>query len=324
MLRQLAWVGLTLCALVCWTATASAQQAYGVDSTGKLFWFDVNTPSVVNDVGVISGIALNSIPEAIDFRPGSLSLYAIDIGPNTSQLYTIDLNTAVATPVGAGFTSTGVGYDLLGNQKFGFDFNPTTLQMSDGSMRIRLVASGGSNLRLHSATGGIAGVDGQLLFGSGASPFVDGAAYINNNPTIGGATTLFDMDSRNDELLIQNPPNAGTVTSVGPFGVTIDALSGIGFDIYTIPGNTDTSLVGDSGFAVFQRTATAGGAYLLYDVDLATGATTNGAIVGPAATPYDFTGGFAVAPLPVPEPSAIMLGLLAVAGGVAFARRKAA
>ena len=59
------------------------------------------------------------------------------------------------------------------------------------------------------------------------------------------------------------------------------------------------------GLAVLRRSATAGGSYLLYDVNLATGAITNGRLVGGG---LDFTGGFAV----VPEPGAAALVALVV------------
>lgn len=301
---------------------ATAQTAYGVNSAGTLFSFDVTTPANVTVHGAVGAVGF--VPEGIDFRPGSSTLYAIDIGPNTSQLYTIDINTGVPTAVGAGFTSTGVApgtYNLTGNQTFGFDFNPTTLQ-PDNSMRIRLVATNNANLRLNSSTGAIAAVDTDLNIAPGTSPFIDAAAYINNTPTAGGTTALYDMDSRNDALYLQNPPNNGTVTQVGPFGLGIDAQRNIGFDIYTTPGNTDTSLAGDFGFAVLKRPDAPIngplGAYLLYNVNLATGGISNGALVGPAATPYDFDGGFAVLP-GVPEPSA---GLLALAASMLAIRRR--
>ena len=278
-----------------------ALTGYGVNSQGTLFHFDVDNP---NNSAVAVG-PVGFVPEGIDFRPSSSTLYAIDIGPNTTQLYTININTALATPIGAGFPSTSASYNLTGNQHFGFDVNPSTLQM-DGSIRIRLTATNSDNLRLHSATGAIAAEDTDLLIPPSSSPFVDGSAYSNNIANMATlATTLYDMDSRNDKLYIQNPPNNGTLTEVGPFGVTIDALVGIGFDIDTNPGT-----LANRGLAVYQRTDTAGGAYLIYDVNLATGATTMGALVGPAATVIDFNGGFSV--LPVPEPSTLVLAGLAL------------
>jgi hypothetical protein len=275
-----------------------AQIGYGVNAAGTLFRFNVNSPATVTTIGNVG-----FVPEGIDFRPSSNILYGIDIGPNTSQLYTININNAAATPVGAGFTSTGGGYNLIGNQTFGFDFNPTTLQ-GDGSMRIRLVSSGGSNLRLNSSTGAVAAADSPLLIGTN-SPFVDAVAYTNNTANMAtGTTTLYDMDSRNDSLYTQNPPNNGTLNLVGPWGVAIDGNAPVHFDILTPPGTSN-----NFGYAVYRRPdAPIGGplnAYLLYDVNLNSGATTNGRLVGPAATPFSFEGGLAV--LAIPEPSTLAL-----------------
>jgi hypothetical protein len=273
-----------------------AQIGFGVDSTGLLFRFDVNTPAVVTPIG-----SVGFVPEGIDFRPGTSSLYALEVGPNTTQLYTIDITTAQSTAVGAGFNSTGANYNLLQNTTFGFDFNPKTLQ-GDNSMRIRVVGTNGTNIRLNSSTGQIAVVDSTLQFANGNSAFVDAAAYINNIPQAGGTTALYDMDSRNDALLLQNPPNNGTLSTVGPFGVTIDANRNIHFDIYTTPGDADPGIGGDAAYAVLTRPGVPingpDGAYLIYDVNLATGQISNGALVGPADAPYNFDGGFAIAPIP--------------------------
>lgn len=288
---------------------ANGQTAYGVNGNGLLFSFDVNTPSVVTNIG-----NLPFVPEGIDFRPGTNTLHAIDVGDTTTQMYTINIDSGLSSPVGAGFPTMGANYDLR-NGTFGFDFNPTTLQ-ADNSMRIRLVGTSGANLRLNSSTGLIAAVDGQLLFGNGDSPFIDAAAYINNNPTMGGTTALYDMDSRNDELLLQSPPNAGTVSTIGSFGLTIDALSGIGFDIFTPLGSSDPTIADDFAYAVLRRPDAPIngplGAYLLYNVNLGSGQIASGALVGSSDSPYDFTGGFAINP--VPTPGAIGLGLVALTG----------
>lgn len=287
-----------------------AQIGYGVNANNVLFSFDTTNPSVVNTIGPVG-----FLPEGIDFRPGTATLYAIDIGAVTTQLYTINTATGAATPVGTGFPSvgsvSGTPYNLTVGQTYGFDFNPKTLQ-PDNSMRIRLVGTSGVNLRLNSSTGAIAAVDGNLLISpSGNSPFVDAVAYINNLPETAGTTALYDMDSRNDKLYQQNPPNNGTLVEVGAFGVDIDANANIGFDVYTDPSDADLSVGGDTGFAVITRpNAPLGGplgAYMLYHVNLTTGATTNGALVGPAASPFDFTGGFAVLPGAVPEPTCVGL-----------------
>lgn len=288
---------------------ANAQIGYGVNGAGQLFRFDVNgsPPAYVTNIGA----PLPFVPEGIDFRPSSSTLYAIDVGANTVQLYTIDINTGAPTAVGAGFNSTGPGYDLTTSSNFGFDFNPKTLQ-GDGSMRIRLVNTSNQNLRLNSSTGLVANVDMPLVIPPAQSPFVDAVAYINNKAEVpGGATTLFDMDSRNDSLYTQSPPNDGTLNLVGAFGVGVDAITRIHFDIFTDPASVDPTIGGDFGYAVLKRPDTPPapgltGSYLLYNVNLATGQTLMGRLVGDAiTTPANFDGGFAV--LPIPEPTSAML-----------------
>jgi hypothetical protein len=297
-------------------AFAQAQTGYGVDANFTLFSFDVTNPATSTTIGNVG-----FLPEAIDFRPGSNALYAIDVGATTTQLYTINVATAAATPVGAGFASVGVDYDLTGNQSFGFDFNPKTLQ-ADTSMRIRLISTNGENLRLNSNTGLIAAVDVDLSIApSSAAPFTDAAAYINNIPEVGGTTILHDMDIRNNSLYTQVPPNNGTMNLVGPFGATINNVQrGIGFDVYTTPGDADPTIGGDSAYAVLERpdAPISGplGAYMLYNVNLATGQITGGALVDGGR---NFDGGFAIAP-GVPEPAT--LSLAAVAAALTFVRTR--
>jgi Domain of unknown function (DUF4394) len=321
MLRHLGFLACG-CALVFALASVSeAQTGYGVDGNGNLFSFDVTAPGSI-PITPIGNVGF--VPEGIDFRPGTNQLYAIDVGTPNTQLYTINIATAAATPVGAGFLTIDAGgaYNLSGNQHFGFDFNPSTL-MADNSMRIRLVATNNDNLRVNSATGAIAVVDVDLLIPPSSAPFVDAAAYINNNipnpATI--TTTLYDMDTRNMSLYTQNPPNNGTLNLVGPFGAGInDTIVGIGFDIYTDPFDVDPTIGGDSAYAVLKRTGTQNAAYLLYQVNLATGEITNGKLVGPNGSPSDFTGGFAMAP-GVPEPTSLLLVFSSLIG-ICFVRRR--
>ena len=303
------------------TSSVQAQLGFGVNGSGQLFSFNLNNPN-----GPVTPIGnLGFLPEGIDFRPGTIDLYAIDVGATTTQLYTVNINTGAATPIGSGFASvSGSGaYNLTTASSFGFDFNPTTLQ-GDNSMRIRLVASNGNNLRLNSSTGGLAAADTNLAYAAGdpnngTAPSVSAAAYINsNNATAGGATTLFDMDFSLSVLATQVPPNNGTLNTVGPFGVTIQALDNIGFDILTAANDVDPGIGGDTGYAVFRRSGVAGDNYLLYDVNLATGATTGGALVDSGA---DFTGGFAVIAA-VPEPSTIVLSALGGVGVIAMGYKK--
>jgi hypothetical protein len=56
---------------------------------------------------------------------------------------------------------------------------------------------------------------------------VTGAAYTNNFAAT--TTALFVIDSQMDALFRQDPPNNGTLVSIGNLGVNVDADSG--FDI---------------------------------------------------------------------------------------------
>ena len=150
--------------------------------------------------------------------------------------------TGIAVAVGGPFTP------VLSGATFGFDFNPVV-------DRIRVVSNTGQNLRLNPDTGAVAAVDAALNPGA---PNVVGSAYTNN---FAGATTttLYAIDATTDQLLIQNPPNAGTLVPVGPLGP--DVADAVGFDI---------SANDNRAFAI----VTVGGTSGLVTINLTTGAAT--------------------------------------------------
>ena len=127
--------------------------------------------------------------------------------------------TGVATLVGplnsGGATPTPV---LLSGTSFGVDFNPTV-------DRIRIVSDADQNLRVN-PNNGVTIIDGNLNPGN---PNVAGAGYTNTFFGASTTTTLYVLDSSIDDLLIQNPPNSGVLTSVGDLGVDFNDL--VGFDI---------------------------------------------------------------------------------------------
>src|SRR4029453_11355407 len=77
-------------------------------------------------------------------------------------------------------------------------------------------------------TGTVTGInpDGTI---NGGPTNIDAAAYTNVQPTTGGVTTLYTLDSTLNALYIQNPANTGTQTMALPLGVDFGTVNG--FDI---------------------------------------------------------------------------------------------
>ena len=221
-------------------ATFPAGTFFTVDTANVLRHYSVASPGTVLGAVTISGLQPAESILGIDFRPATGQLYGLG---STSRLYVINVVTGAASPVDGGFTPALNGTD------FGFDFNPTV-------DRIRVVSDAEQNLRLHPDTGAVAGVDGAI----NPAGNVVASAYTNN---FAGATTtvLYGIDSGTDQLVIQNPPNDGTVSPVGALGVDTSGL--VGFDI-----------LAGSGTAYASLTAPAGISSLLYTINLATGAAT--------------------------------------------------
>jgi hypothetical protein len=211
--------------------------AYAVDSTNVLHTFNRSTPGIIASSVALTGLAALESVVGIDFRPATGQLYALGSG---SHLYSVDVTTGVVTQVGAS------GAFTLSGTSFGFDFNPTV-------DRIRVVSNTGQNIRLNPSTGTLAATDTNL---NPPGPVIAGVAYTNDFP---GATTttLYDINTESNELMIQNPPNAGILTSVGSLGVG-GISQDVGFDIAGV----------DVAFASLD----VGDQFGFYSIDLVTGA----------------------------------------------------
>jgi hypothetical protein len=209
--------------------------AYALTSANQLLIFNpMNTSSLITKT--ITGLSAGESLVGLDMRPLNGQLFALS---NTSRLYTINAASGMASPVGQ-LTI------LLSGSSFGFDFNPLV-------DRIRIVSNTGQNLRVNPADASAIN-DGALNGGNGM-PMVTAAAYTNNFAGT-TSTTLYDIDTQTDQLLIQNPPNNGTLVLVGSLGVNAEAANG--FDIG-----------GTSGIAYAILTTT--GSTGLYRVNLSTG-----------------------------------------------------
>ncbi len=179
----------------------------------------------------------------IDRRPADGKLYGIS---TTNDLYRLDPASGAASQV----SSLTVPFD--GDARSGVDFNPQ-------ADRLRLVSRDGQNLRVNVALGATA-VDGPLHYrdgdpGASTRPHVTASAYTHNVPDAPD-TKLFDIDPDRDVLLLQDPPNDGVLSTVGPLGVDFGPTGG--FDIVTDGAGAD------QGFAASGAT--------LYAIDLSTGA----------------------------------------------------
>jgi hypothetical protein len=234
-------------------AAAQARDMYATDDAGSLHRFDARYPGVLLDSTPITGLPAGVSVVGMDVRPRTGDLIAVG---SDSAVYALDPGTAVATRIGSGFAPG------LAGTSFGVDVNPVP-----DALRITGVA--GINYRVAFATGnhGAGSPDGVLNPGS---PSIVGSAYTSSalSATNPASTTLFGIDSASDQLVVQSPPNAGTLTGGKPLGV--DVTESTGFDI---------AGTGNIGYMATTPAGAAGAS--LYRVDVAGGAATR---IGPIGT----------------------------------------
>jgi hypothetical protein len=260
--------------------SVQAETVFGVTNFNQLISFDSATPGVAGSVPITGLTDEFEAVIGIDFRPANQQLYALSNAPgNVYRLYTISVLTGAATPVGSGPLAGGIN-----GISFGFDFNPVV-------DLIRVVNDADQNLRYNPNDAALAVTDVALAYGVGdprfgANPTIGAAAYAN--AFVGATTTtLYNIDYSADILAIQNPPNNGTLNSVGLLGPNFFDL--VGFDIS-----------GLTGTAFASSSAATGGNSQLYTLDLATGAVSLLGNIGNNLVVRDIA-----ALVPVPEPSAL-------------------
>ncbi len=291
---------LAIAGVVSLSSVSNAALLFGIDdSSGQtLISFDSSAPSTLLSGVAISGLQNNETIKGIDFRPATHQLYALG---STNRLYTLSVLTGAATEVGAGpFTPA------LNGSNFGFDFNPAI-------DRIRVVSNTKKNYVLNPNDGAATGVT-DLFFGPGdpnfgVSPNVEFSGYTNSVIPAPASTQLYGIDTGLD-ILVTQANSAGTLGTVGPLGVNVGAVGG--FDITGSGANA-------VAYAALLPASTS--VSNLYSINLATGAATDlGAIDGGA-----IISSLAAAPagydpdVIVPEPTAVVLAALALAG---FAGRR--
>ncbi len=219
--------------------SVSGLRLVGLTAHNTLVHFAADRPTEVSTIRIsrVAGHVLG-----IDYRPVDGQLYAVT---SANNLYTIDPLSGMASLV----CTLTLPFD--GGSRSGFDFNPQ-------ADRLRIIGSNGQNLRVHPSIGAVA-ADTALTYerkdrNFGKVPSVVAVAYTNSVPQA-SATKTFDIDAALDILALQEPPNDGTLRTIGRLGVDFDVAAG--FDILTDDhGN-------DHAFAVSGSR--------LYSIDLATG-----------------------------------------------------
>ena len=220
----------------------------------------------------ITGLTAGDTIVGIDFRPATGALIALAKNGGTGRLYTINTATGAATlkstlAADPGDVTAPFPFTTLSGLHFGIDFNPA-------ADRLRIVSDRDQNLRVNVNTGATQ-LDVPLNFAAGDSntdkfPNITGVGYTNSfagAPNLPApapptrSTTLYGLDEALDVLVIQAPPNNGTLnTVVGPLGVNLPSL--VGFDI-AASDNTGVAVSGDGDIARF------------YFIDLTSGKATS-------------------------------------------------
>jgi len=224
--------------------TMSAGDIYALTTSNRLVSFNRDAPGTVRTNVAVSGLQGGENLLGIDFRPADGRLYALG---SSGRLYTIDLASGAATMkamLAADSADTTAPYTALAGSDFGVDFNPQ-------ADRLRVVSNSGLNLRINVDTGATT-TDGAIN-GGAANAAVTAAAYTNSFAGT-ASTALYVLDTTNDTLYLQNPPNNGTLSMPVALGVDAGAVNGMDIDART-----------NTGYAVL----TVGGARRLYSINLA-------------------------------------------------------
>ncbi len=227
-------------------------EALGLSSNGKnLTIFDLNTAKRTKALGQVKGLVGDSKLIGIDQRPADHKFYGVG---NSGGVYTINTGNAKATKV------SQISVALNGND-FGVDFNPA-------ADRLRVISDTGQSLR-HDVTQATptTAVDGALNYTAGtAATGITAAAYTNNDVDSRSGTTLFNLDTRLDQVVQQVPANAGTLVVAGPTGRGFGPVAGMDIVSRLSSGGRTTQ---NLAFATVRPSG--GGLPVLYTVDLLSG-----------------------------------------------------
>lgn len=252
------------------SAVKQKRTGYGLTDAGSLVRFDAANTSRARRVGTITGLAAGEKLVGIDIRPVVGEIYGLG---DKSNVYELDRQSARGTMKSSLKTASGAAVALEGTS-FGIDFNPT-------SDRLRVTSDARQNLSIDVDTG-VTTIDQALAYRTGgrnarAQPKVVGAAYSNNDNDsfldpaqlypagrMATGTKLYTIDSARGSLALQDPPNDGTLKTVGKLRRRTN--SAFGFDIFS-PVHSEGNTVSNIGYASLRQA----GRTRLYKVNLRTG-----------------------------------------------------
>jgi hypothetical protein len=275
------FVALAILAVSAFAATSAgavhlSADVYGLTGQNRLVGFSAASPGDIDTNVEVSGLQAGESLIGIDFRPADGKLWAVGKLGSAGRMYTIDPVSGQAAFVAMLVNAADGTPIALQGSSFGLDFNPA-------ADALRIVSDTGQNLRALPSDRVVAGVqrrtgdtfvDGPLNYAGTTATGVGGAAYTNNDVDPATGTTLFDIDAALDDLVVQNPPNSGTLVKVTDLGTPTDAH--VGFDIRTL-GTTNVAYV-----ATTDQRGNGTTLATLQTIDLATGETgTLGKIGGP-------------------------------------------
>jgi len=198
------------------TQDAAKRVLFATDTAGNLLSFRGRSPEAARSQQ-ITGLPAGVVLKGIDFRPATGDLYALG---SDKVVYRVNPATAIAVAEGPAFETSATA---LTGDRIGFDFNPTV-------DKIRVTSDADDNIRLDPDPGSLLATDTKL---NPSDVTVVGSAYTNSSftATRPAATMLYayDTSGSQDRIVLQNPPNAGTL--VMPQSLRLDLGTDVGFDI---------------------------------------------------------------------------------------------
>ncbi|MFK4104510.1 DUF4394 domain-containing protein [Streptomyces sp. NPDC019531] len=238
-------------------AATPSLRAFGISGDGTLMaTFTTDRPQVLDWVRAVTGLSGDTGLIGIDFRVQDGLMYGVG---NKGGIYTIKIPTGTMDVV---VTKVSQLQYALNGTNFGVDFNPA-------ADRLRVVSDNGQNLR-HNLNDHTTIQDLNLTTPptEGTTKGVSAAAYTNNDLDATTVTTLVDINTTSDQVVLQSPANNGTLAPTGALG--IDAGLNAGMDIYSTLSAGKT--IDNAAFATL--TPYGAGTPSLYSINIFTGQAT--------------------------------------------------